>query len=238
MTVGDSPGGSSEGSNVEPSGEGQPLAGIPERSPFEPVAATEATEATAPSEPSEPSELAAAPPLWSAPEGTDAAIPAIPEPAPPRSRRSRRLVLLAAAVIVVGVLAFLAVNNNSVANRYHHLDSAEIALVHRLDTQVSAANSEIKSLNAQLASTENNLATVANQKAKEQDLVNEANQVAGDQNSCINRVEILGTDLSGLLNAGRPSVQVVQSDANQVSTVCQAAQQATAALQGTVNGQP
>lgn len=177
----------------------------------------------------------AVPPL----EATLGEMPPITaEQEPPRRGPSRRAIAIVGVVAVItGVLAYLAVHNDSVSNQYRHLDSAEIALVHRLDAQVAGANSEIKSLNAQLATTEAHLSTVANQKAKDLDLLKEASLVAGDQNSCIGKVQILGADLSSSLNTGQPSVQVVQADAGQVATVCEQAQQATQALQGTVNSQ-
>lgn len=145
---------------------------------------------------------------------------------------------LASLTAATAIFAYLTAHDDSASNRYRHLDSAEIALVHRLDAQVTRANSEIRSLNADLAATQGHLATVANQRAKDLDLLKLASLVAGDQNTCINKVQMLGADLSSSLNTGQPSSVVVQSDANQVATVCEQAQQATEALQGTVNGQP
>lgn len=187
----------------------------------------------APSEPSTP-----ATPLNSSPEQL-AFFPV--EPVRVRRQRSRKQVAVVGIVVLLavatGILGYLTAHDSSVSNQYRHLDSAEIALVHRLDAQVSRANSEIKSLNSQLTATQGHLATVANQKAKDLDLLKLASEVAGDQNACINKVQILGADLSSSLNTGRPSEQVIQADANLVAIVCEQAQQATEALQGTVNGQ-
>lgn len=192
-----------------------------------------------PPEATMPVGVAAVEGLESPDPGEPVAEPSIePVPTRPRSRRARSIAAIVVVLAVAtGVLGYLSVHNDSVSNRYRHLDAAEIALVHRLDAQVASANVEIKNLNAQLAATQGHLATVANQKAKDLDLLKEASLVAGDQNACINKVQILGADLSSSLNAGTPSPAVVQSDANQVSIVCEQAQRATNALEGTVNGQ-
>ena len=54
-------------------------------------------------------------------------------------RKVAIVVAILALVVATGVFAYLSSQNDSVANRYHHLDLAEIALVHRLDQQVAAA---------------------------------------------------------------------------------------------------
>ena len=196
---------------------------------------------------------------WAGRPGPETFVPLTWSPAPlgpPPRRRAVKWLVGAVIVVLVATSAgvgYLAWSNDRSAQKWRHLDLAQMARADRMVAQVQAANSRIGALGSQVAtldgqvsSLQGQLSSVANQKEKAvdqatvlQQLLSAAGSVANDLQQCLTATNQLDADLNAAVGSGNlTNFTALETEAAQVDSTCNQAESANQQLQSAIQNSP